>query len=88
MKEYTDGEKIIRATDKAYETIYKHRGFHPYIETLADPTEDIDPEIPFVEPPTIDDLTKDEIIDLLKEADIPHNPRDRKGDLYNLLKEG
>jgi hypothetical protein len=32
-KRYIKGNKIIYATDKAYETLYRHQGFRPYIET-------------------------------------------------------
>ena len=35
FKEYTDGKKTIRATVKAYETIYRNQGFKPATKTAA-----------------------------------------------------
>lgn len=32
MPKYTDGKRIINATEKAYEILYKARGFKPYDE--------------------------------------------------------
>ena len=36
----------------------------------------------------IDDITKPEIIEILTEKGIEHNPRDKKEVLYNLMIEG
>lgn len=35
MKQYTDGKRTIYATDKAYEVLYKQKGFRPLEEVLA-----------------------------------------------------
>lgn len=38
MKRYTDGKRIIYATERAYNVIYKQQGFRPVVkaETLGD----------------------------------------------------
>lgn len=35
MKQYTDGKRIIYATEKAYEVLYKSQGFKP-VEAVSE----------------------------------------------------
>lgn len=114
MSRYVDSKgNVIKATDKAYKVLYKHRGFRPYTEEPpiqpSDKTtkdiEDIDnlvAEEPIKEPTEedmeatkevseikpIDSYVKADIIKILNEKGIKHNPGARKDVLYNLLVAG
>lgn len=35
MKQYTDGKRVIYATEKAYEVLYKSQGFKP-VEAVSE----------------------------------------------------
>lgn len=83
------GNKTINATEKAYKVVYKDLGYKIYK----------DEEIDLAEQPTseeeevtnaigIDSITKPEIIGILTEKGIEHNPRDKKEVLYDLLRKG
>lgn len=69
--------RVIEVTEKAYNTIYKDKGYVPYnADNVGKKAKDED---------GIDDLTKAEIIEQLEEKEIEHNPRDVKKDLFKLL---
>lgn len=96
MKLIKDG-KVIEATEKAYNLIYKHRGFKiynpdthllAYLEREIDKTDEVDAieEIEEIKP--YKEITKGEIIEILTEKGIEHNPRDKKEILYSLMIKG
>lgn len=96
MKLIKDG-KVIEATEKAYNLIYKHRGFKiynpdthllAYLEREIDKTDEVDAieEIEEIKP--YGDITKAEIIEELAIKGIEYNPRDKKQVLYDLLIKG
>lgn len=87
MKSYIDSEgKIINATEKAFNLLYKNRGFKPLEnEPLNQPVEDSKEPIDIL---GIEDYTKAQIAEILSLRGIEHNPRDRKDILYDLLVAG
>ncbi len=64
------GNKIISATEKAYDVVYKNLGYEIYNDN------------------SIDSFTKAEILEILNDNGIEHNPRDKKEVLYDLMVEG
>ena len=74
-QKYTDGSKTISATRKAYDVIYKQRGF----SALKDESRNDDDVIDYEE------MTKADIGVLLENKGIEFNPRDKKDELINLL---
>lgn len=83
------GNKIINATEKAYNVVYKSLGFKIYkdeeIDLAEQPTNEEDEGTNVI---GIDNITKSEIIEILTEKGIEHNPRDKKEILYNLMVQG
>ena len=85
-EKYTDGKRIIYATKKAYEVLYKRQGFRKAEDELIDAT-----ERPVIENKQdrhivgIDDITKTEISEMLSKKGIEHNPKDKKEVLYDLM---
>ena len=80
------GNKVINATEKAYRVIYRDLGYKPYEEQAhISPTSEEKRKDDVLE---INDYTKAEIIEILTEKGIEHNPRDKKEILYNLRIEG
>lgn len=72
--------KIIDVTEKAFDVIYKDKGYKPYnADTVKTKKEDL-------EEANYDKLTKDEIIAKLEEKNINHNPNDLKAELLELLR--
>jgi hypothetical protein len=76
------GNKIINATEKAYRVIYRDLGYKPYENQAHISPTSKDKEI------DINDITKAEIIEILTDKGIKHNPGDKKEILYNLMIEG
>lgn len=77
MKLIKDG-RIINATQKSYDVIYKGQGYEPYEDEVEDEVAE-DLEIIF------DDMTKADISELLDDAGIEHNIKDNKQVLFDLL---
>lgn len=87
MKSYIDNKgKTIKATEKAFNLLYKNRGFKPLEnEPLNQLVEDNKESIDVL---GIEDYTKAQIVEILSQRGIEHNPRDRKDILYDLLVAG
>lgn len=66
-------DKVIRATQKSYEVLYKDRGFKPEEEVKKE------------EFPAYDDVVKADIRKMLDDKGIEYNERDNKSELYELL---
>lgn len=80
MDKYVNKEgKVINANKKAYNLLYRHRGYRPVEDAKVSDDVDIKP---------IDDYVKAEISALLNEKGIKHNASDRKDVLYNMLVAG
>lgn len=91
-------DKMLEVTEKAFKVVYKDLGYKPYNPDThllsylekeidkVDEDKEIEEEVENIK--SFDEITKDEIIERLKEKEIDHNPRDKKEILYNLLIEG
>ena len=83
------GNKIINATEKAYEVVFKHLGYKVYSDKEIDLTEQpTNEDKEGINTIGIDNITKAEIIEILTQKGIDHNPRDKKEVLYNLMAQG
>ena len=83
------GNKIINATEKAYEVVYKHLGYKIYNNEKNDLTEQpTNEDKEGINTIGIDNITKAEIIEELDRKGIEYNPRDKKQVLYDLLIKG
>ena len=87
MKTYIDSKgKTIKATEKAFNLLYKNRGYRPLEnKPLNQPVEDNKEPIDVL---GIEDYTKAQIVEILSQKGISHNPKDRKDTLYSLLMAG
>jgi len=87
MKSYIDNKgKIIKATETAFNLLYKNRGFRPLEnEPLNQPVEENKEPIDVL---GIEDYTKAQIVEILSQRGIKHNTKDRKDILYDLLVAG
>jgi hypothetical protein len=80
------GNEIINATEKAYRVVYRDLGYKPYEnQAHISPTSEDKDEDDVID---MSNITKAEIIEILTEKGIEHNPRDKKEILYNLMIEG
>ena len=68
MNKYIKGDKIIHATQKAFDIIYRSKGFVPYVEN----TNNESIENPVVEEIAVDysKLKKDDLLKIAKEKGI------------------
>lgn len=83
------GKKIINATEKAYRVIFKDLGYKIYEDEESDHVKQpVSEDKEGTNAIGIDDITKAEIIEILNEKGIEHNPRDKKEILYDLMIEG
>ncbi len=88
-EKYTDGKRLIYATNRAYEVLYKRQGFKKTEDELIGTIEQ-----PIIEDKgdsniiSIDDITKAEISEILSQKGIEYNPKDKKEVLYALMVEG
>ena len=84
-----NGNKILNVTEKAYRVVYKGLGYKVYkdgeSDLLNEPTANENNDSSTID---IDDITKAEIVEILTEKGIDHNPRDKKEVLYNLMVRG
>ena len=86
MKMYKKGDKVIRATEKAFRVLYKEQGYKTYDSTEKDVKSEI--EVPFADETQLDNLTNAEIKELLDEAGIEYGNRDTKAELISKYKAG
>ena len=82
-------DKILDVTEKAYKVVYKDLGYKPWEEVEVE-VDEVDSEEDEIDEgiESLDEITRDEIIEKLVEKGIEHNPRDKKEVLYNLMIEG
>ena len=74
-------DRILEVTEKAYNVVYKDLGYKPYVEEIEEGNGDEGFK-------DINSYKKEEIIKILEEKEIEHNPNDKKEVLYNLMIEG
>lgn len=83
---YIKEDNEIFATKKAYELLYKSRGYKKAGDTNNEGTEQPKTGDKGTNNPTAyDDITKSDISQLLDGKGIEHNSRDTKQELYDLL---
>lgn len=82
--DYSNGKKIIRATSKAYNLLYKYKGFKK-INLIKDI--DIAHEVALKENKTrsLEELKVDELKDLAKEKEIEGYSKMKKDELIEVL---
>lgn len=80
MKYINNDGKIVTSTEKAYNIIYKRKGFKPYEDKKVEEKEDKQPTTI-----GINDMTKADIIDELEHSGIEHDPKALKKELFDLL---
>jgi len=76
MPKYTDGKRVITATEKAYEVLYKARGFEPYEEKEA-ATRDTQSELL--------ELTKDELLEMAEGMGLEVNSKMTKAEIVAVI---
>lgn len=77
FKKYIKDGKIINATEKAYRVVFRGLGYKLYKGIEQENGAEM-----------METMTKAEIIDVLTQRGIKHDPRDRKEKLIELLAEG
>ena len=85
MIELIKGNKVIRASEKAFRIIYKARGYKPFNPAENRPMEADNAQVGIND---YQGMTKAEIGKALASRGIDFNPRDRKEKLIELLVEG
>ena len=89
MKTYKKGDKVIRATEKAFRVLYKEQGYKP-CNSMEKPVES-EIEVPFSDESTINnlqDLTNAEIKEILDRLGIAYGNRDTKAELISKYEAG
>lgn len=78
MKVFKD-EKILEVTEKAYNVVYKDKGYVPYNSKNVGKKKVENNNLDY------DKITKSEIIEKLEEKEIEHDPKSLKKELFELL---
>lgn len=74
MNQYIKHNRIIMATPKAYEVVYKPQGFIPYEENHA--------------VQNLEDLTVSQLKEMAQSKGLEYDSKIKKEDLITLLREG
>ena len=71
--------KVLNVTEKAYNVIYKDKGYVPYNSKNVGKKKVENNNLDY------DKITKSEIIEKLEEEEIEHDPKSLKKELFELL---
>lgn len=90
MKKYIKDDHVIRATEKAYNVIYKNKGYKPYeeVEEVIEEESEVITEEDKVEDAaatSLESLTIDKLKEIAKEIKLPNYTKMNKKELVRAL---